>query len=104
METVAPIAMSTGVKVTASALLDEGSALRTRALKMLARLKKDPAPLVVLSSHGDWLPTFLEVLGFEGEIGKGGWVLIEFQPGVETKITSCGHATLHKLHSSDRIL
>ncbi|HUP58007.1 MAG TPA: phosphoglycerate mutase family protein [Bdellovibrionota bacterium] len=82
METVQPIAEHLGTKVRVEALLDEGENLELRAKKFLQEWKKDSPELLVICSHGDWIPCFLEfATGVQTDLAKGGWVRLENRDG-----------------------
>lgn len=88
-ETVTPIAQKRGIRVRISRLLEEqrmgerpesDRAFQIRVRKFYDWWRKTSAELIVVCSHGDWIPVFLE-LTTEGarELAKGEWVEV---PGI----------------------
>jgi broad specificity phosphatase PhoE len=82
VETVQPIAEHLGTKVRLEALLDEGENLELRAKRFFQEWKKDSPKLMVICSHGDWIPCFLELAtGVQTDLAKGGWIRLENRDG-----------------------
>lgn len=79
VETLEPLSELLDVDIETTALLDEGDALKLRAREFLSHWLASSGPeLTVISSHGDWIPVFLELAtGARAELAKGGWAEIE---------------------------
>jgi phosphohistidine phosphatase SixA len=81
-ETVAPLAKYLRTEVVISADLDEGFQLEERAQSFLRWWKSEAPPFTVISSHGDWIPYFMELgLKVECELRKGGLIELELAGG-----------------------
>jgi 8-oxo-dGTP diphosphatase len=81
IETVQPIAKK--IKVSLETLDTLNEAVTDAELKEKVRAfhslwQESDAPLTVICSHGDWIPTYLkQVLGIELDLEKGGWIELE---------------------------
>lgn len=81
IETLGPVAKQCGTEIEILEELNESGSdakLRERVRKFDAFWRKSSAPLIVVSSHGDWIPAFVAHLtGVPIELDKGGWIQIE---------------------------
>lgn len=82
-ETLEPIVEFLGAKMNISPLLDEGTQSKFGTLeKRVLEFKKwwidKASDFVLISSHGDWIPSFFEVcLGKSTELKKAGWATLK---------------------------
>ena len=81
IETVEPIATKRNVPVQILDSLNEAlttSELRRKINDFDAFWRANDAKLMVVSSHGDWIPAYVKkVTGAEIDLDKGGWLQIE---------------------------
>ncbi|MDR3606319.1 MAG: phosphoglycerate mutase family protein [Oligoflexia bacterium] len=86
-ETLAPLAHQLGVDVEILPFLDEADSfadLSDHIREFKTFWNACDEPLVVICSHGDWIPAFLDsVTGRPDELAKGGWAQIERESGHE---------------------
>jgi len=88
LETLSPIAKSLGRPLDSHPLLDEQGAkepferFEERIHLFLHEWTRSSAPLTLLCSHGDWLPTAVfHLLGVQQDFKKGGWLELEWVNG-----------------------
>ena len=93
IETLSPLARVSGVQVEISPLLDEmGSKESSRHFRQrlveFERWWRDLAPpLVVICTHGDWIPEALALMtGAPIDLKKGGWAELQWDGG-EIRLT-----------------
>lgn len=81
-QTISPIAKLAKTKVGILDCLDEadhGPSLKSKISEFEAIRRESRAELIVICSHGDWIPAYLEAkLGIPLELAKGGWAELEF--------------------------
>jgi 8-oxo-(d)GTP phosphatase len=87
VETLLPLADKTGRDIKVVDLLDEqfetNTAFQRRIAKFLQWWKKSQPSVLVVCSHGDWIPAFSRLfLGTAIELKKGGWLELESKSGV----------------------
>lgn len=85
IETIEPLAKKTKAKLEILDSLNE-AITTTELLRKIedfnAHLRSLSAPLVVICSHGDWIPAYLkQVFGIDLDLDKGGWIQIDFFNG-----------------------
>ena len=56
LETLAPLSKKIGIKIKIENLINEGSAMEFRVKEFFDWWKKDAPEVVILCSHGDWIP------------------------------------------------
>lgn len=90
VETVAPLAAALDCDVGVMNLLDEQRNEESqltfdgRIMKFIVWMKTQKVEYVVASSHGDWIPDCLALLGVgREEISKGDWRKIDLPPKSE---------------------
>ena len=84
LETLEPLSRKLERKLnTNSCLLERTeretlSQFKARIKKFISQWEKSPAPLTVICTHGDWIPTFFKLLlGTSIDLKKGGWAEVE---------------------------
>jgi broad specificity phosphatase PhoE len=81
METVQPIAKKIKVSLETIDSLNEAQSdteLNEKIRSFHSYWQKLDAPLTLICSHGDWIPTYLkQVLGVDIDLDKGGWIELE---------------------------
>lgn len=84
METVGPLGDLCGVEIKTLATLREQGLFeshprfRTRTARAVDSLQRDLSPLMIICSHGDWIPIAMEHLtGARLRLKKGGWIQVE---------------------------
>lgn len=81
-ETLLPLAESLGVTIQNSAYLDEGGDLPVKCQEFFEAFSRGRDSLVVICTHGDWIPEFLEqAVGSPIELDKGAWAQFEGRAG-----------------------
>ena len=92
IETLEPIAKMSGVGIKVDPRLDEqresDNGFRLRVRRYCNRLKARKDSLLVLCSHGDWIPLAIEELtALSVQLPKGAWVEIPIRAGSLKKIS-----------------
>ncbi len=84
VETLEPLAKKMGSPVEIDKLLDEQShgesysGLERRIDLFIAWVQRASVPLIIASSHGDWIPAFMEKAASQvRDFRKGEWVCLE---------------------------
>ena len=81
-ETLSPIREELGVPLTAEADLDEEGDLDAKVNRIVRRIPDSGAEVLVICSHGDWIPLFArKVLGVDVDLEKGGWLELRWSAG-----------------------
>lgn len=84
METLLPLANKLERKLVVRKELDEQTAeeslkeFTNRMEPLLKDIRQSKKELIILCSHGDWIPAFLkQVIGIKITLKKGGWVELD---------------------------
>ena len=81
-ETLQALAISKGLPIEISLLLEEGGDLRTKVDRFIKKWKHAPARIMVACSHGDWIPVLLDQLVSKSiDLSTGSWVEVELRGG-----------------------
>ncbi|MDB5037027.1 MAG: hypothetical protein JWQ35_555 [Bacteriovoracaceae bacterium] len=86
-ETLEPLSKYLNVKMEILDLLDEssqtkGGRIEERIMKFKTWWFKEAPPLMMICSHGDWIPTFFEqTLNQSTALKKGGWAELKLRSG-----------------------
>ncbi|MGK5085497.1 phosphoglycerate mutase family protein [Bdellovibrionota bacterium FG-1] len=77
-ETVLPLVQNDKSRIETLSCLDEGEPLQAKIAQFMQWWHKQGKPLIVICSHGDWIPACIEALtGERLELNKGAWAKLE---------------------------
>jgi broad specificity phosphatase PhoE len=86
IETIEPVGHMLGIPERVDPLLDEGEDLNVRVKTFIGGLGQCQSELLVVCSHGDWIPLFFErFLGLSIDLKKGAWAEVELD-GAERRL------------------
>lgn len=89
VETLQPLAKHLKQKIEVVQSVGEGNDLFQRTEDFLLEWLARDIPVCIASSHGDWIPIFIErYAGFSTEIKKGGWAELEHLDGKKFRIVN----------------
>jgi len=93
-ETLLPLASKLEQRLLEKEELDEqgpkenAKEFNARVGRTLKELKSSKSPLIILCSHGDWIPVFLKkACGLKLKLKKGGWAELEWEEGKAFRLT-----------------